>query len=1047
MTMHIEWTPEARARVRPRRAEDLGPVTPIDVAATWTVLREAGLGYGANAQAADELQASLSRLRARFEGDDAPMDLEPDEIAMWMRVATSQAAPLAAYLLETHGVARCVEAWLRTSAVQWWGGKFAIAPGPQPPILFRGLRAALLRAAPADYEASREHAAAAFDGADWRGRAQIVGAFPRDRAMAEELARMVIGATPPGPMAGAVGALHRADLDVGLIREATLLAGTSHADFDSLLDGYGADGVRVAVEAAARTKTQHEVESIARALSIVRAPEVAAMLAAHVGKKRVRKHASEYFARHPDLAETALRPIAEGGGRAAAMAAEMLAQAARAAETERGVADEAPLESLPAVLVAPPWRGGKRRGRKPIVVADAPTLDGPTAYHHVGGSTRHRPGYPDMDDEALAAWRAEVAACDPNGYRTGSRPSLFAMGQRAVPPAARLAMWCSGQWPIVEPSGVAGELLTEFGVEAIPGVVSWADRAVPGASGPWSVWPLTHLEAPAIAPHMALLFRRRSLKGLAATWLRSYPEAAIAGLLPAAVKDKGVARTAAERALVYLAGLGHEARIRERSAELGPKGVKAVAEILGSDPLMVCPAKPPKLSARYRPEALVRPTTVDGRALPLSAMQCLDEMLAFSTPAEPYAGIEVAASACDPRSLAEHAWSLATAWEASGSRATDRWMMLSLVHLADDEVVRRTTPALKNALVVDVLASIGSDAAAMELATIAARGAANASSYGGTRDEAERALDRIALAQGIDRERLDERLTPTLGLDERGGLTLDYGSRSFRVTFDEHLEPLVVAEDGKRSRTLPRTRKTDDAAAVEKARQVWDELREDVAAIGLFRIQALETAMLTGAEWSVDELETAWVRHPLMLHLTRRIVLCARRPEGSPVTFRVTDDGTYADVRDEPVELDADTRVFLPHPLRWPDDTLAAWPEVLADYELIQPFAQLARPRPSLTDEERSSPTLLRSWPSMGDYTALRRRLERCGWAVSSNQAPVLLLGDSRSVLLDLRSESRSGMPTMYVLRLVLRRDTQDVPWTEATEEETLTVLDQVGAG
>ena len=83
----------------------------------------------------------------------------------------------------------------------------------------------------------------------------------------------------------------------------------------------------------------------------------------------------------------------------------------------------------------------------------------------------------------------------------------------------------------------------------------------------------------------------------------------------------------------------------------------------------------------------------------------------------------------------------------------------------------------------------------------------------------------------------------------------------------------------------------------------------------------------------------------------------------------------------------------------------------------------------------------------MGDYTALRRRLERCGWAVSSNQAPVLLLGDSRSVLLDLRSESRSGMPTMYVLRLVLRRDTQDVPWTEATEEETLTVLDQVGAG
>ncbi|MBX3248591.1 MAG: DUF4132 domain-containing protein [Myxococcales bacterium] len=1045
MTLTIEWTDEARGRVRRRRREPGRPLS-YDVDAAWATVRQS---YRAVYKVvAPEVEPWLTSVRARLEQPTPPFDLSVDELAMLARLQHHQFDGVGRLLIGGLGLERAVEVWVRSTAIEVVyhghprGTELRIAPRPAPPASFGdALRDALLAADDATYAACRARVAPLFDELDVLGKAGVVDAFPAEVDWANTFAAEVAAAAAPTAVAHRLPilrALYGANASVEKVREAALVLGADLGDFDNLLEGHGEAAVGLLIELADRTKAPHEVERLVRTLSIVRSPDVAALIARQIGKGPVRKHAGAYFRRFPELAEAALQPVAAGKGRAATMAEELLAQSARAEQAAALV--EAPLDALPAVLTAPPWAGGARPTRKPLVVKDAQVLDAPRAYHGPRARSQPHPSLRMMTPEEVVAWEATVDAYDPTRSRTGPPPLFFDhRAQRLVPPDARLRVWNEGRWRAFTPPHVIRDLFIDEGMDALPGFVCWARQLLSRVTHTYQLGPLVELEAPELAPEVALAFGRRPLRDFASAWFRRYDEAAIAGLVPAAIGEKSARRTAAERALRWLAAQGHEARIRARAAELGARASAAIDEVLTWDPLGDCPKSAPKLSARYRPEGLVRPLTKDGLALPLSAVRHLDEMLAFSLPDAPYAGLALVAEVCDARSLAEHAWSLARAWEASGARKSDAWMMRSLVHLADDEVVRRTTPALKNALVIDVLADIGTDAAAMELATIGAR----PGKLGQLRDLAEKALDRIAEARGIDRERLDEQLTPTLGLGPDGALELDYGPRSFRVVFDEHLAPAVLDEEGKRSAALPRARKDDDDAKVEQARQRWDELREDVSAIAVFRIQALERAMISGADWAVEDFEAAWAHHPLMMHLARRVVFAGRRPDGAQ-TFRVAEDGTYESCDHEPVTLEVGARVFVPHPLRWPDDTLGRWADTLADFRIIQPFPQLGRSLPRVSSEERAGPTVARTIEATSwyDQVFLRRRLTRCGWVSPPQGEPFLPLEGEWFV--HLRVHSTAGPTPRVEHRVTLREGTEERPWTAVGEDVLLRVLDDL---
>lgn len=473
------------------------------------------------------------------------------------------------------------------------------------------------------------------------------------------------------------------------------------------------------------------------------------------------------------------------------------------------------------------------------------------------------------------------------------------------------------------------------------------------------------------------------MASLAKTWLLANPERAAIGLIPTAVGSDGKERDAAERALRYLAGRGHAEVLRGVGKRYGADAARALDEVLDWDPLWDCPSKPPKMPPYWRVAELTRPRLRDGSPLPLPAVEALDEMLAFTQVDPPYAGIADVVAACDPRSLAEHAWDLATTWEQNRAKDSHGWMIDALVHLADEEVVRRTTPALKSPRVVQVLGRIGTDAAAMELATIVSRIQARgqATTYG-IGAAAEKQLDEIAAARGLDPEAFEDRITPTLDVDEAGGLTLDYGGRTLRVAFDEKLEPYVTDDDGGRLKNLPPGRKTDDKKKVKAAQEAWKDLREDVRVIADRRIAALERAMSTQRAWTPEAFRAAFVDHPLMLHLTRRIVWAARDAGGTLLgTFRVAEDRSLAGARDDRFELPEDAKITIPHPAAWPDGTLAGWRELLNDYQLLQPFPQLDRPEPGLDAAALASAELVRERPPRAEGAPNNgMRLTQLGW-------------------------------------------------------------------
>lgn len=504
-----------------------------------------------------------------------------------------------------------------------------------------------------------------------------------------------------------------------------------------------------------------------------------------------------------------------------------------------------------------------------------------------------------------------------------------------------------------------------YGSRAWPGVV----RAIRGDPVALAGLALRHADTELAAVAARALTRLKTLRGFGRDWLLRYPQHAAAALIAPALGKPGEARDCAGSALRLLAANGHEALLAETAARYGRDDVVAgLRGVLQEDALDRFPSKRAPTPAFWAPRSWRRPLLrSSGKALPDEAMQHLGDMLAFPCHEELYAGIGQVADACTRESLADFAWDLFNAWLGAGSPAKEGWALQALGWLGNDDSARRLTPLIRawpgesaHARAVaglDVLAAIGSDVALMLL-----NGIAQKVKFKGLQDKAREKIDAIAQARGLSAEELEDRLAPDLGLDESGTLILDFGPRQFRVGFDEALKPHVGDADGARLADLPKPRKTDDAALSAAAVERFKALKKDARTIAQQQVQRLEIAMCARRRWSEDVFRQFLAGHPLLRHLVQRLVWgvyemdSAEDSHGGRLLhcFRVAEDGSFSDAEDNPLQLGLDEtrRVGLPHALELPAAQAAAFGQLFADYELLQPFAQLGRDSHALTPEE-----------------------------------------------------------------------------------------------
>ena len=453
------------------------------------------------------------------------------------------------------------------------------------------------------------------------------------------------------------------------------------------------------------------------------------------------------------------------------------------------------------------------------------------------------------------------------------------------------------------------------------------------------------VQSPRFAPAMARGLAYKSVREHARRWLVRYPEEAVAGLLPDALGSSAKERRLAQAALRVVGQEHPRERVLAAAEVFGsPKATAALTRLLDADPLHDLPKKipDPKVTS-VRPIALKA-----GGYVQADALVAVCEMLALSTPEQPYVGVERLKALAEPDSLARFAWSAFEAWLQLGGDPKTDWCLYVLAWYGSDAHADKLAGYIRDwpaqgafaraVKALDVLREMGTDHALMLLHRLSLKGRAS------IKERAEEKITALAGDLGLSKAELEDRLVPDLDLDPDGSTVLDFGPRQFRVGFDERLQPVVKDENGKRRKSLPKPGAKDDPELGAAATERWKTLKKAVRTVASVQLLRLEHAMLAQRRWSVVDWERFLRDHPLMVNLTRRLVWATHDAEGARIgTFRLSDEGTLVDADEEDVTLPDDGLVGLPHPVELSEDEIAAWSEIFADFELTQPFDQLGR--------------------------------------------------------------------------------------------------------
>ncbi|WP_285736732.1 DUF4132 domain-containing protein [Kitasatospora phosalacinea] len=632
------------------------------------------------------------------------------------------------------------------------------------------------------------------------------------------------------------------------------------------------------------------------------------------------------------------------------------------AELERSRPPRVPVAAagaLPAPLVVAPWETA-RKARAAAVV------DGLAADS--GTELVWQPG--ERAQWALACPYGDHGRFGPDTDWAAVAPGVLLAEPRRLPVEWDLLM--SGPVEVLAPFASAWRpaqfylgdaflhpVLAKYGAALLPAVLHCV-RERPALLGP-TLLPVLSAE---VARLLATgLTTAKPLHGAARAWFARHGVAGALLLVPEALGASGPARRAAEQALRLVAAeQGRDALLAAVDGRYGAAAGQAAAELLSTDPLVsALPVRMPAFPAWLRTAGLPPVLLADGGgALPESAVRHLVTMLALSAPGAPYPGLAVLREACTADSLAAFCWAVFEQWRLAGIPVKDRWALHALGEFGNDATARLLAPVLRNwprhkvkqraVDGLDVLVAIGTDTALAQLHGLTRR------TDGRHLDQhAQRRIEAVAAQRGLSPQQLADRLVPDLELAADGSTVIDYGSRRFTVGFDEQLRPYVRDADGRRRKDLPAPGARDDQERATAERKRFATLKKDVRTLATDQIARLETAMVTERTWSTGEFTDLLVDHPLLGHLVRRLLWTA---DGT--AFRVAEDRTFTDVHDEPFHLTTDAVVRLAHPLHLTTTELAAWAELFADYEIVQPFPQLGRVTGGFTPQEAAGSRLAR---------------------------------------------------------------------------------------
>jgi hypothetical protein len=661
---------------------------------------------------------------------------------------------------------------------------------------------------------------------------------------------------------------------------------------------------------------------------------------------------------HADVARAALDDLDPS---IAKLLAKRLPSAGAATDgASAGAGGEASRDRWPRVLASPPWRQKGERPRMPTVAglsvpsrAPRVVLDPATKAKWIEHAERvYYPVQPAMIATNLENARKNVGRTSKVTFFDGHHASIpLNAGDDVIE-----AMWALPPFSSTFEATTAEHVLARLGERAVPGL--FARLAVE----PSLISAAAFVDSQEVSIHVARCLKKPSLRSIAYRALARLPETHALGLVPFALGEDPKDAPVARAALRWLADNDRRDAVLEGASAHGAEARAAIEAMLAIDPLDLCPSKPPRLSD-YAGPALLPPLRLrDGAQLPEEATRNFLEMLQFTPIDPPYAGIEAALAGLDRASVDALVWALVEAWVRAGGSPASAWALQSIAHAGSDSLVKSLAAEIRRwprekaksraLLGLEVLARMGTGVALLFLDDLSKK-ARNKD----VEARAKELLTEVAEVRGLGALELEDRLVPTLELDDHGARAFAIGGRTLTVRFDEQLVPYLLDAAGKRLDKINKD-KSDEPEALKAAQDAWRELKADAAQVAKALTSRLDRAMCEQRRWDHATFRNLFVKHPFSQHLGRRLVWGVFAEESSTPsqTFRVAEDGSYADANDDAITIGDDASIGIVHPLHLEAALLTAWGQRLGEYEIVQPIEQLARRvervDPARADEE-----------------------------------------------------------------------------------------------
>jgi hypothetical protein len=198
----------------------------------------------------------------------------------------------------------------------------------------------------------------------------------------------------------------------------------------------------------------------------------------------------------------------------------------------------------------------------------------------------------------------------------------------------------------------------------------------------------------------------------------------------------------------------------------------------------------------------------------------------------------------------------------------------------------------------------------------------------------DKAMAECAKRASVSPIDLEELSLPTFGLDVDGRSRIEIGDGyAAELAVVDDKATLTFLESKKRLKGVPAT------VTAEYGEQLADlkSTHKELAALVPTVRARLERWMLEPRAWSLADLRTRYLDHPLTARLARRTIFATGKT--SVVFF----DGFPLDRAGKELELADDAKLSLWHPLGRPAKEVAEWRSFLASLGVTQPFKQVDR--------------------------------------------------------------------------------------------------------